>query len=78
MVVSLKDKRRISIVHAFQKIISKGRKPNEIWVDQSGEFYHKFFKMLLKINDIEMYSTYNEGKSVVVERYIKTLKKLDL
>ena len=78
MVVSLKDKRRISIVNAFQKIISKGRKPNEIWVDQSGEFYHKFFKMLLKINNIEMYSTYNEGKSVVVERYIKTLKKLDL
>ena len=78
LVVSLKDKRRISIVNAFQKIISKGRKPNEIWVDQSGEFYHKFFKMLLKINNIEMYSTYNEGKSVVVERHIKTLKKLDL
>ena len=58
--------------------MSKGRKPNEIWVDQSGEFYHKFLKTLLKINNIEMYSTYNEGKSVVLERYIKTLKKLDL
>ena len=32
-VVSLKDKREISIVNAFQKIISKGRKPNKIWVD---------------------------------------------
>ena len=31
-VVSLKDKREISIVNAFQKIISKGRKPNKIWV----------------------------------------------
>ena len=29
-VVPLKDKRRISIVNAFQKIISKGRKPNKI------------------------------------------------
>ena len=58
--------------------MSKGRKPNEIWVDQSGEFYHKSFKMLLKINNIEMSSRYNEEKSVVVERHIKTLKKLDL
>ena len=37
-VVPLKDKKGISIVNAFQKVISKGRKPNEIWVDQGGEF----------------------------------------
>ena len=48
-VVPLKDKRGISIVNAFQKIISKGRKPNKIWVDQSGEFYNKLFKRFLKI-----------------------------
>ena len=36
-VVPLKDKRGINIVNAFQKIISKGRKPNEIWVDQGGD-----------------------------------------
>ena len=35
-VVSLKDKRGISIVHAFQKIISKGRTPNKIWVYHGG------------------------------------------
>ena len=29
-VVPLKDKRGISIVNAFQKIISEGRKPNKI------------------------------------------------
>ena len=73
-VVPLKDKRGISIVNAFQKIISKGRKPNKIWVDQGGEFYNKLFKRFLKINNIEMYSTYNEGKSVVAERFIRTLK----
>ena len=33
-----------------------------------------FFKKLLKENDIEMYSTHNEGKSVVAERFIRTLK----
>ena len=73
-VVPLKDKRGISIVNAFQKIISKGKKPNKIWVDQGGEFYNNLFKRFLKINNIEMYSTYNEGKSVVAERFIRTLK----
>ena len=62
------------IVNAFQKIISKGRKPNKIWVDQGGEFYNNLSKRFLKINNIEMYSTYNEGKYVVVERFIRTLK----
>ena len=43
-------------------------------VDQGGEFYNNLFKRFLKINNIEMYSTYNEGKSVVAERFIRTLK----
>ena len=73
-VVPLKDKRGISIVNAFQKIISEGRKPNKIWVDQGSEFYNKSFKDFLKINNTEMYSTYNEGKYVVAERFIRTLK----
>ena len=45
-----------------------------MWVDQGDEFYNKLFKRFLKINNIEMYSTYNEGKSVVAERFIRTLK----
>ena len=73
-VVPLKDKRGISIVNAFQKIISEGRKPNKIWVDQGSEFYNNSFKDFLQINNIEMYSTYHEGKSVVAERFIWTLK----
>ena len=73
-VVPLKDKKGISIVNAFQKIISEGRKLNKIWVDQGGEFYSNLFKKFLKINDTEMYSTCNEGKSVVAKRFIRTLK----
>ena len=73
-VVPLKDKRGSGIVNAFQEIISKGRKPNKIWVDQGGEFNNKLFKRFLKINDIEMYSTCNEGKSAVAEKFIRTLK----
>ena len=55
------------------KKISK-RKPNKIWVDESSEFYNNTFKDLLKIKKIEMYSTYNEGKSAVAERFIRALK----
>ena len=73
-VVPLKDKRGITIVNAFQKIISKGRKPNKVWVDQGGEFYNKLSKRFLKINNIKMCSTYNEGKSVAAERFIRMLK----
>ena len=67
-VVPLKDKKGISIVNAFNKIIKQSdRKPNKIWVDQGGEFYISVFKKWLSDNDIIMYSTYNEGKSVVAE-----------
>ena len=80
-VVPLKDKKGISIVNAFQKILdksmelhSKGRKPNKIWVHKGSEFYNNSFKKWLKDNDIEMYSIHNEGKSVVAERFIRILK----
>ena len=64
-IIPLRDKKGTSTVIAFQRIISQGRKPNKIWVDQGGEFYNKSFKDFLKINNIKMYSTYNTGKSVV-------------
>ena len=62
-VIPLKDKKGISILNVFDKIIKQyNRKPNNI------------FKEWLSDNDIIMYSTYNEGKSVVAERFIRTLK----
>ena len=75
-VVPLKDKKGISIVKAFQIILkqSNSRKPNKIWIDKGSEFYNASFKKWLQDNDIVMYSTHNEGKSVVAERFIRTLK----
>ena len=74
-VIPLKDKKRISIVNAFQKVIlDKGCKPNKIWVDQGGEFHNNLLKRFLRINNIEMYSAYNEEKSVVAERFVRTSK----
>ena len=74
-VIPLKDKKGISIVNAFDKMLKQSeRKPNKIWVDQESEFYNSNFKKWLSDNNIIMYSTYNEGKSVVAERFIETLK----
>ena len=50
------------------------RKPNKVWVDKGSEFYNRSMKSWLVKIDIEMYSTHNEGKSVVVERFVITLK----
>ena len=74
-VVRLKDKKGITITNVFQKTLEKSRsKPNKLWVDKGSEFYNRSIKLLLQDNDIEMYSAHNEGKSVVAERFIRTLK----
>ena len=74
-VVPLKDKKGVSIVNAFQKNFGDSkRKPNKIWVDKRSEFYNRSMKSWLQDNDISMYSTHNEGKSVVAERFIRTIK----
>ena len=73
-VIPLKDKKQTRIVNAFQKIVSKERKPNKIWVDQGSKFHNQSFKDFLKINNIEIYSTFIEGKSDVAERFIRILK----
>ena len=49
-------------------------KPNKIWVDKGSEFYNRSIKSWLEKNDIEMYSGHNEEKSVVAERFIRTIK----
>ena len=64
-VVPIKDKKGVSIVNAFKKLISEGRKPNKIWVNQCSKFYNNSFKDFLKTNNIETYSTYNERKCLV-------------
>ena len=78
-VIPLKGKKSTSIVNGLQKIFKKSnRKPNKIWVDRASEFYNSSFKKWIKDNDIGMYSTNNEGKSVIAERFIRTLKTKDI
>ena len=74
-VAPLKDKKGVTIVSAFQKVLDKSdRKPNKIWVDKGREFYNNSLRKWLKDNNIEIYSTHNEGKSVIAERFIRSLK----
>ena len=74
-VVLLKDKKGVIIVNAFQSILNKSnRKPKKIWVDKVNDFDNRSMKSWLEKDDIEMYSTHNEGNSVVAERFIRTIK----
>ena len=67
--IPLKDKTGKSVASAL-KTIFKERKPEKMWVDKGKEFYNKDVKEL-----IELYSTENEEKSSVVERWIRTMKE---
>ena len=59
----------------FKVFLKKSnRKPKRIWVDKGSEFYNKSMKSWLQDNDIVMYSTSNDGKSGVAERFIWTIK----
>ena len=70
----LKDKKGKAFLNAFIKIVNESnRKPAKIWVDQGREFCNKLVYDWLENNDILMYSTH-ESKSVIDERFIKTLK----
>ena len=76
-VVALKDKKGATIANTFQSILDNSkRKPNKIWTDQGSEFYNTYFTKCLNDNNIEMYSTNHKGKSVVAERFIKTLENI--
>ena len=73
-IVPLKDKKGESVAEAFKTIFKEGRKPQYLWVDKGKEFYNKHAKDLLEKNGIHMYSTENEEKSSVVERWNRTIK----
>ena len=67
--IQLKDKTGKSVALALKTIFEE-RKPEKMWVDKGKEFYNKDVKDLIKL-----YSTENEEKSSVVERWIRTMKE---
>lgn len=73
-IITLKDKKGESVMNAFKTIFKEGRGPQYLWVDKGKEFYNKHLKDLLEEYNIQMYSTENEEKSSVVERWNRTIK----
>ena len=72
-VIPLKDKIGITITNAFQEILDESNhKPNKVWVAKGSEFYNKSIKSWLEKNNVEMYSTHNKGKSVVLKGQLET------
>src|SRR6266536_3288684 len=73
--IPLKDKTMKTTLDALKRILKQSNRiPGHIWVDEGKEFYNKNMNEWLKENNIIRYSTHGELKSVVVERFNRTLK----
>ena len=78
--LGLKNKKGIKFTNAFlmhstnNALNESGSKPNKIWIEHSSGFYKRSMMLWWHENVTEMYLTHNEGKSVVAERLIRTLK----
>ena len=71
----MKDKKAKIVLHGFIEIVNMFKhKPNKLWADQERVFYDNLIQKWLDENDVLMYSTYTEGKLVVAEWFIRTLK----
>ena len=70
---ALKTKTGLEVSKVLGRIF-KTEKPKKIWVDRGGEFYNKNLEIILKEENIEIYSTENDEKCSVVERWNRTIK----
>ena len=73
-IVPLKDKKGETVTEAFKTIFKEGRKPQYLWADKGKEYYNKNIKEVLGKNGITLYSTENEEKSSVCEKWNRTIK----
>ena len=72
--VPLKNKSEKALVEAFRKIFKLGRKPQKLQTDKGTEFINRGVQALLKENGVDFFTTNNETKASVVERFNRTLK----
>ena len=86
--IPLKTKTGLEVTRAFQHLWEKKQAqtaippppppppPKKLWTDKGKEFYNKHMSELLRKHDVELYSTENEEKSSVVERWNRTIKRI--
>ena len=65
----LKRKTGQEVANAFSRIL-KERRPSKTWVDRGREFYNKDVQKV-----VALYSTENEEKSSLIERFNRTIKE---
>ena len=73
--IPLKTKTGPEVMKAFQMLLRKQPPPQKLWTDKGKEFYNKSMKDLLEKNNVQLYSTENEEKSSIVERWNRTIKR---
>ncbi len=73
-VVPLRDKTGTSLIKAFKRILRDGRKPRLLQTDKGSEFTNRKVQSFLTEKNIEFFTTHNETKASVVERFNRTLK----
>ena len=59
---------------AFQELFTGNAPPIRLWTDKGMEFYNQQVKRVLTANNVTLYSTENEEKSGVVERWNRTME----
>ena len=60
---------------AFESIFESEKNPPKFcWMDEGKEFWNEKVKRVMKKYGVEMYTTENEEKSCIVERWIRTMK----
>ena len=75
-IVPLKTKTDKEVGMAFQGLFTDNAPPSRLWTDRGTEFYNQHVKRVLTANNVTFYSTENEEKSSVVERWNRTMKNI--
>ena len=75
-IVPLKTKTGKEVAMAFQELFTNNAPPNRLWTDKGTEFYNQQVKRVHTANNVALYSTENEEKSSVVERWDRTMKNI--
>ena len=68
LIIPLHRKTGEEVANAFSRIL-KERRPSKMWADKGREFYNENVQKL-----VELYSTENEEKSCVTERFNRTIQ----
>ena len=74
--VPLKTKTASAVTKAFSDLWKDQKPPQRLWTDKGKEFYNSSMKNLMDSHNVQIYSTENEEKSSVVERWNRTIKRI--